>query len=131
VMPQALRISSEMLMFDLLGSSPGFSSALGAGGGGGVGAALAVGAAGAGGGSEAQPAAMAVEKRTIAAAYFMTSSFKHAPSLGRDLVYLDCRYSRAEERSQHVRSQQGKWALYSDVGGLFESRWKNSVVTKR
>src|SRR6478609_7332902 len=80
-MPQALRISSEMLMFDLLGSSPGFSSCFGAGGGG-VGAAVAVGAAGAGGGSEAQPAAIAVEKRTNAAAYFMTSSLKLAPSWG-------------------------------------------------
>src|SRR3954471_3806237 len=87
-MPQALRISSEMLMFDLLGSSPGFSSAFCAGAGGGVGAAVAGGAggggggAGVGGGSEAQPAAIAVEKRTIAAAYFMTSSLKHAPSWG-------------------------------------------------
>src|SRR6188768_2253948 len=81
-MPQALRISSEMLMFDLLGSSPGFSSCFGAGGGGGVGAAVAVGAAGAGGGSEAQPAAIAVEKRTIAAAYFMTSSLTHTHSWG-------------------------------------------------
>src|SRR6478609_8644667 len=81
-MPHSLRIPSEMLMLDLLGSSPGFSNDLGAGGGGGVAATVAVGAAGAGGGSDAQPAAMAVEKRTIAAAYFMTSSLKHAPSWG-------------------------------------------------
>src|SRR5436190_23910670 len=81
-MPQALRISSEMLICDLLGSSPGFSSGFCAGAGGGLGAADAVGAAGAGGGSEAQPAAMAVEKRTIAAAYFMTSSLKARPLLG-------------------------------------------------
>src|SRR6187431_446882 len=80
-MPQALRISSEMLICDLLGSSPGFSSAFGCAGGGGVAATL-VGAAGAGGGSEAQPAAKAVEKRTIAAAYFMTSSLTHTPSWG-------------------------------------------------
>src|SRR6187551_2706875 len=80
-MPQALRISSEMLICDLLGSSPGFSNAFGGAGGAGGGA-LAVGAAGAGGGSEAQPAAMAVEKRTIAAAYFMTSSLTHTPSWG-------------------------------------------------
>ena len=81
-MPQALRISSEMLMFDLVGSSPGFSNAFVGEGGGGVGAALGVGAAGAGGGSEAQPAAIAVDKRTIAAAYFMTSSLTHTPSWG-------------------------------------------------
>src|SRR6478609_4236102 len=96
-MPHRRRISSEMLMFDLFGSSPGFSRAFGAGGAG-VAAGLAVGAAGAGGGSEAQPAAKAVERRTIAAAYFITSSLKHAPSLGRRLVYLDWLGSRAEER---------------------------------
>src|SRR6187549_2836593 len=81
-MPHSLRISSEMLMLDLLGSSPGFSNVFCAGGGGGVAATVAVGAAGAGGGSDAQPAATAVEKRTIAAAYFMTSSLTHTPSWG-------------------------------------------------
>src|SRR6187549_695472 len=81
-MPQALRISSEMLMFDLFGSSSGFSSVFCPGGAGGVVATGADGAAGAGGGSEAQPAARAVEKRTIAAAYFMTSSLTHTPSWG-------------------------------------------------
>src|SRR6188768_2772086 len=98
-MPQALRISSEMLICDLLGSSPGFSNAFGGAGGAGGGA-LAVGAAGAGGGSEAQPAAMAVEKRTIAAAYFMTSSLTHTPAWGGALYTSIGKLPRT--RAQHV-----------------------------
>src|SRR4051812_15458968 len=74
-MPHALRISSEMLMLDCDGLSPGFcESAAGGGGGGAAVGPLAGGAAG-GGGSEAQPDAMAtMEERTIAAAYFIASS---------------------------------------------------------
>src|SRR3954470_7002981 len=85
-MPQALRISSEMLMLDCVGMSPGFSSALGGGAGGVLGAAVAVGAAGGGGGSEAQPIARVSEERTNAAAYFIASSLaRRAALLGRGL----------------------------------------------
>src|SRR3954469_21610719 len=86
-MPHALRISSEMLMFDWVGMSPGFSSALGGGGGGVLGAAVAVGATGGGGGSEAHAVARARvrEERTIAAAYFIASSLAHRGPTGRGL----------------------------------------------
>src|SRR6186713_705363 len=114
-MPQALRISSEMLMFDWLGLSPGFSSAFGAGGGGGAGAAVAVGAVAAGGGSEAQPAAKAVERRTIAAAYFMTSSLTHTPSWG-GAWYTSIALTAGVKSALHVVGpQRAERRVYSNV----------------
>ena len=87
VMPQALRISSEMLMFDRFGSSPGLTC--GAFGLGTLivlfGTTLAVGTVAGGGGSEAQPAAKAREEKMIAAAYFMTSSLARPRTVGRAL----------------------------------------------
>src|SRR5450432_3603249 len=89
VMPQAFRMSSEMLMFDCVGTSPAFS-----GGGGGVGVAAVttvppVAVFGGGAGSEPQPAVTAVERRRIAATYFMIASLGAARFAdGRGLVYL-------------------------------------------
>src|SRR5882724_1760057 len=84
-MPQALRISSEILMFDCDGSSPGFSTALAVVAAGGVAAVATWDGASAGfGGSEAQPAATTVDRKTIAATYFMDNSLaRRAPGMGR------------------------------------------------